>query len=196
MQGLLLLGFYLFRPGYMTEQDTHNTLNHPAVRTNTSRCHLSEELIDPMQYSEGKVGRVFTVRIDDGKDFLQEIQQFVTSMGIQCGTIQFLGAVRSARLVTGPKEPVIPPSPHREEILGGWELLGFATIYPGDEAPSIHLHTAAGRGMHSLTGCLRDRAEVYLVIEAIITEFTGITAKRILDEKTGVNLPLFDRTLQ
>ncbi len=149
-----------------------------------------------MQYSEGKVGRVFTVRIDDGKDFLQEIQRFVTAMAIQSGTIQFLGAVRSARLVTGPKEPVIPPSPHGEEIFGGWELIGFATIYPGDDAPSIHLHTAAGKGMRSLAGCLRDRAEVYLVIEAIITEFIGITAKRIHDEKTGVNLPVFDRTLQ
>ncbi|HQC35201.1 MAG TPA: DNA-binding protein, partial [Methanoculleus sp.] len=85
---------------------------------------------------------------------------------------------------------------HGEEIFGGWELIGFATIYPGDDGPSIHLHTAAGKGMRSLAGCLRDRAEVYLVIEAIITEFIGITAKRIHDEKTGVNLPVFDRTLQ
>ncbi|BBL68976.1 PPC domain-containing DNA-binding protein [Methanoculleus chikugoensis] len=148
-----------------------------------------------MQYSEGQVGRVFTVRIDDGEDFLREIQRFVAAMNIRCGTIQFLGAVRSATIVTGPKEPVIPPSPRGEEIFGGWELLGFATIYPGEDGPSIHLHTAAGKGIRSLTGCLREKAEVYLVIEAIVTEFVGITAKRLPDEQTGVNLPVFDRML-
>ncbi|KLK88165.1 DNA-binding protein [Methanoculleus sediminis] len=148
-----------------------------------------------MQYSEGQVGRIFTVRIDDGEDFLREIQRFVTAMNIRCGTIQFLGAVRSAKIVTGPKEPVIPPSPRGEEIFGGWELLGFATIYPGEDGPSIHLHAAAGKGIRSLAGCLREKAEVYLVIEAIVTEFVGIVAKRLPDEKTGVNLPVFDRML-
>jgi predicted DNA-binding protein with PD1-like motif len=148
-----------------------------------------------MQYSEGQVGRVFSVRIDDGEDFLREIERFVAAMNIQSGMIHFLGAVRSAKIVTGPKEPVIPPSPRGEEIFGGWELLGFATIYPGEDGPSIHLHTAAGKGIRSLAGCLREKAEVYLVVEAIVTEFVGLTAKRLPDEKTGVNLPVFDRTL-
>ncbi|KDE54875.1 PPC domain-containing DNA-binding protein [Methanoculleus sp. MH98A] len=148
-----------------------------------------------MQYSEGQVGRVFTVRIDDGEDFLREIQRFVTAMNVRCGTIQFLGALRSGKIVTGPKEPVIPPTPRGEEIFGGWELLGFATIYPGEDGPSIHLHAAAGKGIRSLAGCLREKAEIYLVIEAIVTEFVGIVAKRLPDEKTGVNLPVFDRTL-
>lgn len=148
-----------------------------------------------MQYSEGQVGRVFSVRIDDGEDFLREIERFVAAMNIQSGMIHFLGAVRSAKIVTGPKEPVIPPSPRGEEIFGGWELLGFATIYPGEDGPSIHLHTAAGKGIRSITGCLREKAEVYLVVEAIVTEFVGLTAKRLPDEKTGVNLPVFDRVL-
>lgn len=148
-----------------------------------------------MQYSEGQVGRIFTVRIDDGEDFLREIQRFVTAMNVRCGTIQFLGALRSGKIVTGPKEPVIPPTLRGEEIFGGWELLGFATIYPGEDGPSIHLHAAAGKGIRSLAGCLREKAEIYLVIEAIVTEFVGIVAKRLPDEKTGVNLPVFDRTL-
>ncbi len=34
------------------------------------------------------------------------------------------------------------------------------------------------------------------MIEAIVTEFVGITAKRLPpDEQTGVNLPVFDRML-
>jgi hypothetical protein len=148
-----------------------------------------------MQYSEGQVGRVFTVRIDDGEDFIREIRRFVTAMNISSGMIHFLGATRSAKIVTGPKELTVPPSPRGEEIFGGWELLGFATIYPGEEGPSIHIHTAAGKGIRSLAGCLREKAEVYIVVEAIITEFVGVSAKRTLDEKTGVDLPVFDRIL-
>ncbi|MDD3215898.1 MAG: DUF296 domain-containing protein, partial [Methanoculleus sp.] len=121
--------------------------------------------------------------------------RFVAAMNVQSGMVHFLGAVRNATLVTGPKEAVIPPTPRREEIFGGWELLGFATIYPGEEGPSLHLHTVAGRGIRSLAGCLREKAEVYLVIEAIVTEFVGISARRLPDEKTGVDLPVFDRVL-
>lgn len=65
-----------------------------------------------MQDPEGQVGRVFTVRIDDGEDFIREIERFVAAMNIQNGMIHFLGAVRNAKIVTGPKEPVLP---HHEE---------------------------------------------------------------------------------
>ena len=148
-----------------------------------------------MQYSEGQVGRVFTVRVDDGEDLIKEIRRFVAAMNVQSGMVHFLGAVRTATLVTGPKEPVVPPTPRREEIFGGWELLGFATVHPGEDGPSLHIHATAGRGIRSLTGCLRDKAEVYIVIEAIITEFVGITSRRLPDEKTGVDLPVFDEFL-
>lgn len=148
-----------------------------------------------MQYSEGQVGRVFTVRIDDREDLIRELQRFVVAMKIQNGIIHFLGAARSARVATGPREAAIPPIPRHEEILGGWELLGLATIYPGEDGPSIHLHTAAGRGIRALSGCLKDRAEVYVVIEAIIIEFIGISAKRLPDRRVGVDLPVFDQVL-
>jgi len=148
-----------------------------------------------MQYSEGQIGRVFSVRIDDGEDFIREIERFVAAMNIQSGMVHFLGAVRNASLVTGPKDAVIPPTPRAEEIFGGWELFGVATIYPGVEGPSLHIHTAAGKGIRSLTGCLREKAEVYLVIEAVVMEFIGISARRLPDEVTGINLPVFDRVL-
>jgi predicted DNA-binding protein with PD1-like motif len=148
-----------------------------------------------MQYSEGRTGRVFTVRIDNGEDFIMEIQRFVAAMNIQNGMIHFLGAVREAKMVTGPKEPVIPPVPRMEDLFGGWELFGFATIYPGEDGPAVHIHAAAGRGIRSLTGCIRERAVVYLIIEAIVTEFVDISARRLTDEGTGVSLPVFDQIL-
>ncbi|MDD5420029.1 MAG: DUF296 domain-containing protein [Methanomicrobiaceae archaeon] len=144
-----------------------------------------------MQYSEGRIGRIFTVRIDDGEDFLEEIRRFVAAMDVQAGMIQFLGALREGRMVTGPKTPVIPPVPHPEDFSGGWEILGLATIYPGEDGPSIHLHASAGRGERALTGCLREKAEIYLVVEAIVTEFVGLAARRAPDENTGLHLPAF-----
>jgi predicted DNA-binding protein with PD1-like motif len=149
-----------------------------------------------MQYSQGRIGRVFTIRFDDGEDFLAELERFVRTKDIQTGTVQFLGALREGQMVAGPKEPVIPPVPHHEDIYGGWEILGFATIYPGLEGPAIHLHATAGRGMKTVTGCLRKKAEIYLVVEAVLTEIINVRTSRVHDEKTGVLLPVFEETLE
>ena len=145
-----------------------------------------------MQYSEGQLGRVFVVRIDDGEDFLATIQTFVLEKEIQAGSILFLGALRNGRMVTGPEKPVIPPEPHYVIFDGGWETFGIATIYLGDKGPSIHYHTSVGRAGHALTGCLREKATTYLLIEAVILEFTGLKIRRTYDEKMQVNLPKVD----
>ncbi|MDD1668834.1 MAG: DNA-binding protein, partial [Methanomicrobiales archaeon] len=66
------------------------------------------------------------------------------------------------------------------------------TAYPGEDGPAIHLHGSAGRGDRALTGCLRIRAETYLVMEVIILELAGLSIRRIRDEETGLILPDFD----
>jgi predicted DNA-binding protein with PD1-like motif len=143
-----------------------------------------------MQYTEGKVGRVFVVRIDDGEDMLHAVRQFVAEMDIRAGSIQFLGALMNGRMVTGPEEPVIPPVPHFVLFEGGWEVFGVGTIYPSDDGPHIHFHGSVGRSGHALTGCLREEAVTYLIVEAIITEFTGLTARREFDDRTQLHLPV------
>ena len=65
-----------------------------------------------MQYTEGQLGRVFVVRIDDGEDMLISLRQFISDKSIQAGSILFLGALMNGRMVTGPEDPVIPPVPH------------------------------------------------------------------------------------
>jgi predicted DNA-binding protein with PD1-like motif len=142
-----------------------------------------------MQYTEGQIGRVFVVRIDDGEDMLLSLRQFITDKNIQAGSIQFLGALMSGRMVTGPEEPVIPPVPHFVMFEGGWELFGVGTIYPGEGGPHIHYHASVGRSGHALTGCLREKAITYLIIEVVIIEFTGLSARREFDEKMQLHLP-------
>ena len=93
-------------------------------------------------------------------------------------------------MVTGPEEPVIPPVPHFVMFEGGWEVFGVGTIYPGEGGPHIHYHASVGRSGHALTGCLREKAITYLIIEAVILEFTGLSARREFDKKLQVHLPI------
>ena len=144
-----------------------------------------------MQYTEGQIGRVFVVRIDDGEDMLLALRQFILDRDIKAGSIHFLGALMNGRMVTGPEEPVIPPVPHFVMFEGGWEVFGVGTIYPGEGGPHIHYHGSVGRSGHALTGCLREKAVAYLIVEAVITEFTGLSARRELDEKMQLHLPVF-----
>jgi predicted DNA-binding protein with PD1-like motif len=143
-----------------------------------------------MQYTEGQLGRVFVVRIDDGEDMLVSMRQFIVDKGIQSGSILFLGALMNGRMVTGPEEPVIPPLPHFVMFEGGWEVFGVGTFYPGEAGPHIHYHASVGRAGHALTGCLREKAITYLIIEAVIMEFTGLVARRGFDKKTQMHLPV------
>jgi predicted DNA-binding protein with PD1-like motif len=143
-----------------------------------------------MQYTEGQIGRVFVVRIDDGEDMLESLRTFIAGKEIRAGSITFLGALMSGRMVTGPEEPVIPPVPHFVMFEGGWEVFGIGTIYPGEGGPHIHFHASVGRSGHALTGCLREQATTYLIVEAIIHEFVGLTARREFDEKMQIHLPV------
>lgn len=143
-----------------------------------------------MQYTEGQLGRVFVVRIDNGEDMLVSLRRFIQEKDIMAGSIIFLGALMSGRMVTGPEEPVIPPTPHFVMFEGGWEVFGVGTIYPGDGGPHIHYHASVGRSGHALTGCLREEAVTYLIVEAVIHEFVGLTARREFDEKTQLHLPV------
>lgn len=146
-----------------------------------------------MQYTEGQLGRVFVVRIDNGEDMLIALRQFVQDKDIRAGSILFLGALMNGRLVTGPEEPVIPPVPHFVMFEGGWEVFGVGTIYPGEGGPHMHYHASAGRSGHALTGCLRDKAVTYLIVEAVILEFTGLSARREFDKNTQVHLPVLGK---
>jgi len=144
-----------------------------------------------MQYSEGRLGRVFVLRLEDGEDLIRSLQKFVERMEVSTGMIHFLGALREGKLIAGPKEPTIPPGPpFVQDLKGAWETFGIATIYPGEDAkPAVHLHASAGHDDRALTGCLRKVATTYLVVEAIVFEFCGLEAKREIDEMTGLSLP-------
>ena len=143
-----------------------------------------------MQYTEGRTGRVFIVRVDHGEDLVATLTKFVADHKIQSGTIRFIGALQSGNIVTGPEVPVLPPNPHVESFTGGWEVIGIATITPSPGGPHLHLHASIGRMKQVLTGCLRGEIITYIVVEAIITEIIGVDVERHPDAVTRLTLPV------
>jgi len=145
-----------------------------------------------MHYTSARMGRIFVARVDHGEDLQSGIREILSREGISHAVALLLGALKEGSLVTGPEEPVIPPIPHMVKFGGGWEVAGIATVYPGEGGPEIHMHGSIGRGDHALTGCLRGRAETYLVMEVVIFELTGLSVRKKKDEETGLLLPDFD----
>jgi len=139
-----------------------------------------------MQYRTGQVGRVFVIKFEDGDDLIEGITEVASKEAVKAGFVYLLGGMRSAGMVCGPKEPVLPPEPSWEGFTDGREILGIGSIFLKDGAPSIHLHGAVGKFGATLTGCVRKDAKVFLVVEALILEVTGINASKSVNEKTGI----------
>jgi uncharacterized protein len=91
-------------------------------------------------------------------------------------------------VVTGPKKPVLPPTPQWTTIKDGWEIVGLGTIFSDGQGPHIHLHGALGQGKKGFVGCLRKSARVFLVVEAIVWEMNNIKAKRSLDKDSQMKI--------
>ncbi len=148
-----------------------------------------------MQYSEGSLGRVFVLRMDDGEDLIESLRKFVMATGVDSCMALFIGALKEGRAVTGPELPTIPPVPHWEEYREGWEVFGMATIYPSSEGPRLHIHSSMGKSREALLGCVREKAEVYLVVEAVLFEFSGLNVRREWDERTELYLPSLEKKI-
>ena len=135
-----------------------------------------------MQYSEGRLGRVFVLRMDHGEDLIESLQLFLKKKEISSCTALFLGALHDGQAVTGPKSLQIPPSPNFEAYESGWEVFGMATVYPSESGPRLHIHSGLGRGREALIGCIREKARVYRLVEMVLIEICGLEAERVWDE--------------
>lgn len=141
-----------------------------------------------MRYQEGKTGRVFVLRFDNEEDFLAELRKFVKEKKIRHATVQFLGALKTGGIVVGPNKLVPPHDPIKKEFSDGRETIGFGTVFWDKEEPKLHIHGSYARDKDIFVGCLRENSHVFLIIEAIITEITGINVPRSFDKKIGLNL--------
>lgn len=146
-----------------------------------------------MEYAKGKIGRVFTVRIDHGDDLIQELIKLSELENIESAVFTLLGALKEGKLVTGPKESIRPPEPNWSGFDDTHEILGIGNIFLEDEKPKVHLHLGAGREDNVKLGCLRGESEVFMVVEAFVFELEGFSARRVMDKKQGFSPMSFER---
>jgi len=141
-----------------------------------------------MKYTKGSIGRVFVLKFEHEEVLLDKLSAFAKKEKIKSATMVFIGALKSGRLATGPKKPVIPPEPNRVEFKDGWEVMGIATIFTNAKGPQIHIHGSMGKKLKVLTGCVREKSKVFLVVEAVVFELKGVKATKKSDPETGLNL--------
>jgi len=141
-----------------------------------------------MRYSQSRLGRISLVKFENKDDILQSLEGFVRKERLQSAVFVFLGAFHRGQLVTGPKKAVVPPEPNWKPFDNGWEVMGMGTVFPGRKGPQIHMHAAMGKKNKALTGCVRKKVEVFMVIEAVVFELKGVKARKDLDPRTGLNL--------
>jgi len=143
-----------------------------------------------MKASEGKIGRVFILRLEDGDVVPDCIEKFAEEKGIKVGQVVLVGGIGAGQVVVGPrKTEEMPPEPVLLPVDGAHEVEGVGIIAPDkDGKPVLHIHASLGRGGRTLTGCLRPGVKTWLVGEAVIYEILGAAVKRLPDKASGFSL--------
>lgn len=146
-----------------------------------------------MQYSEGRLGRIFTLRLEDGERLPDVLEAFARDQAIQAGLVFYLGgAQHGSRVVVGPEEARETIVPLIHVLHGIQEVLAVGTIFPNEAGePVMHLHAASGREGGATVGCTRAGVDVWLVGEVVILEILGTTGRRLKDQESGFELLQF-----
>ncbi len=141
-----------------------------------------------MKYSEGRVGRMFVVRLEDGDKLPEVIEEFAKKNSLLRGMCIFVGGIKhGGKIIVGPKDdketPVVPVM---FTLQGVHEISAVGTIFPDNEGqPRLHMHAAFGREGKTRSGCIRPGIEVWKLGEIIVLEIVDNTAQRKEDPKIG-----------
>ncbi len=143
-----------------------------------------------MKASEGHIGRVFVIRLEDGDVVPGCIERFAEEKGISVGHVILVGGIGGGKVVVGPRySEERPPQPVLLPVDGAHEVVGVGVLAPNqDGKPVLHIHAALGRSEKTMTGCLRPGVTTWLVGEVIIYEITGVDAVRVRDKESGFEL--------
>jgi len=140
-----------------------------------------------MKYSEGRIGRLFVIRLEDEDKLPETIESFAWENNVLRGMCILVGGIKEGgRVVVGPEDskstPVVPIV---FDLEGVHEVCAVGTIFPGrDGKPRLHMHAALGREGKTRTGCIRLGVEIWKLGEVILFEIMDNTARRE-DAKTG-----------
>lgn len=140
-----------------------------------------------MDYQVGSAGRVVVAKFNDGDDVLEGLVSIARGEKIRAAVLWLVGGIKKGRAVVGPEEEgKLPPKPVWYDIPESHEVLATGTVFCEGDDPKVHLHGAFGKRDKVRAGCLRGGSETFLILEAVIMEIQGVTAKRELDPSVGL----------
>jgi predicted DNA-binding protein with PD1-like motif len=134
-----------------------------------------------MKYKIGRPGRIVVVRFEDKDDILENLVEIARREKLKAAVVYVVGGMREGNIVVGPEKEEFPPTPVWKRLGESHEVVGLGTIFWQGEDPKVHFHGAFGKKDSVKVGCLRDNAETFLVLEAVIMEIEGVDARRVLD---------------
>jgi predicted DNA-binding protein with PD1-like motif len=144
-----------------------------------------------MKFTTATPGRIFILRLEDGEILHETVEAFAAEQGIRAAACIVLGgADEGSKLVVGPERArILPVTPMELILTGTCEATGVGTIFPSaDGKPVLHMHIACGRKGSTVTGCVRRGVKVWQVMEVVLWELAGTSAKRVMDPATGFEL--------
>ncbi len=149
-----------------------------------------------MKVSEGRLGRVFVIRLEDGDVIPACIENFAEENGVSVGQVIMVGGIGGGQVVVGPRRTdEMPPEPMLIPLDGAHEVVGVGVIAPDVKGkPKLHIHAALGRSGKTTTGCLRPGVTTWIVVEAIVFEILGTDAIRVPNAQTRFELLQVART--
>jgi len=143
-----------------------------------------------MKACEGRVGRVFVIRLEDGDVVPECIERFAEEKGVSLGQAILVGGVGGGDVVVGPRRSEErPPEPMLLPVDGAHEVVGVGVLAPDEDGKAtLHIHAALGRAGQTMTGCLRHGVTTWLVGEVILYEILGADMLRVKDKQSGFEL--------
>lgn len=149
-----------------------------------------------MKASEGQLGRVFVIRLEDGDTVPASIERFAEEKKVSVGQVILIGGIGDGEVVVGPRRSnEMPPEPMLVPVDGVHEVVGVGVIAPDKKGkPKLHIHASLGRSGKTTTGCLRPGVTTWLIGEVIILEIKGTDAVRLPSDKARFELLEVDRT--
>ncbi len=139
-----------------------------------------------MKATEGSMGRIFVIRLEDGDVVPACLEEFAENNSIKVGFVTIIGGMAEGNIVTGPRHTdEMPPDPMLTPVKEAHEVVGTGVIASDNEGrPKLHLHAALGRSGKVIGGCLRPGVKTWLVGEVIMCEILGVESRRVFDEKS------------
>lgn len=143
-----------------------------------------------MKAAEGRLGRVFVIRLEHGDVLPGCVERFAAENGVSVGHAILVGGISGGQIVVGPRRTdEMPPEPVLLPVDGAHEVAGVGVLAPGEDGkPVLHIHAALGRLGQTVTGCLRPGVATWLVGEVVLYEILGVQAVRRHDAASGFAL--------